>query len=492
MRLAVLPLAIFLGACSTMTPYQQPDVPFSERWIDASLSEQQGDSGVTAAALGWREYFRDPRLQAFIESALKNNHDLRKAALNTQIVQAQHGITYANLLPTVGSNGGMQRSRSARDLSPLGRSTISENYQVGLGISGYELDFFGRVQAMSEAALNRYFATREAHDAAQLSIISAVAKTYYQARIAQELMALSEKVYKSREESLRLAKLQYDAGVISAIALRGVESQIETAKADYAAQKRNAKQALNALSLLIGQPVSAMQLPPATALDEQFADIRTPANIPSAVLANRPDIREAEYQLKAANADIAAARAAFYPSITLTGNAGFASTELGNLFDGGNLMWSFAPKINLPIFDGGRRQANLKINELQQQILVEDYQQTVQSAFTDVADALFARQSLAEQYEAQQRGNHAVSERLRLENVRFENGVSSALDLLDSQRESYGSAQGLLGTKLNMLNNLVDIYIAMGGGLNEYGVQPIATTSSAAGGNSGALQGLAN
>lgn len=487
---------LLLSACSFIPQYEQPDVPLAEQWINVALDEQDA-SGMPAAALGWRDYFRDPRLQGFIETALVNNHDLRKAALNTQIAQAQYGITHADVLPSLGAQGGYTRSRSARDFSPMQRASISEQYQVGLGMSAFELDFFGRVQAMSEAALNQYLATHEARDAAQLSLIAAVAKTYYQARIAQDSMALSEKVMQSRAESYRLARLQYDAGLISAIALHGVESQIEGAKSDVAAQQRNLRQALNGLSMLVGYPVSALQLPSAGALDEQFADMAIAANIPSAVLANRPDIREAQYRLKAANANIGAAKAAFFPSIKLTGNLGYGSVELDNLFDGANQLWSFAPSISLPIFDGGRRKANLKISELQQQMLIEDYQQTVQQAFTDVANALIARETLAEQYAAQQRGNKAVGERLRLENLRFENGVSSALDMLDAQRESYASEQGLLASQLQMLNNQVDLYTALGGGLQEYGT-PSALSAApklnprADGAVMGAMDGLLN
>ncbi|UJF23742.1 efflux transporter outer membrane subunit [Suttonella sp. R2A3] len=483
-RWASLPLAVFLGACSFVPQYEQPQVPLAQQWIDVALDEQAADD-QEISELGWRDYFRDPRLQRFIATALEHNHDLRKAALNTQIAQAQYGITHADVLPSLGAQGDYTRSRTARDFSPVRQATISEQYQVGLGMSAFELDFFGRVQALSDVALNKYLATHEARDAAQLSLIAAVAKTYYQARIAQASMALSEKVMQSRAESYRLAKLQFDAGLISAIALHGVESQIEGAKADYAAQKRNLRQAMNGLSMLVGYPVSALELPEAAGLDEQFAEMAIASNVSSAVLANRPDIREVEYQLKAANANIGAAKAAFFPSIKLTGNLGYGSTELNHLFDGGNLLWSFAPSISLPIFDGGRRDANLKISELQQQVLIEDYQQTVQQAFTDVADALVARETLADQYAAQQRGSKAVSERMRLENLRFENGVSSALDMLDAQRESYASRQGLLVTKQQILNNQVDLYTALGGGLKETASAPVEASSTP-----GAMDGL--
>lgn len=469
-----LPLAILLAACSFTPEYAQPEVALPPSWMDVAAAEQQG---AAASELGWREYFRDARLQTLIGEALAHNHNLKKAALNVQIAQAQYGIQRTSELPQVGANGSINRSRTPRDLGGLPDGRVGESYTVGLGVSGFELDFFGRVQAMSEQALNNYFATREAQDAAQLSVIAAVAKTYYQARIAAEQMALADSVLKSREESYRLSKLQYDAGLLTASALRGVEAQIESARGSHAEARRARQQALNALSLLVGRPINDLDLPPGQDLHAQFAALRVPAGIPSAVLLHRPDIREAEYQLKAANANIGAARAALYPSISLTGSLGFGSSELKNLIERPNLSWNIGPSVILPIFDRSKLKRNVEIAEAQQNMAVENYRSVVQSAFYEVADALVARETLAEQYAAQQRGNKAVSERQRLEKLRFNAGVSTALDLLDAERESYGSDQGLLATQLQMLVNNVDLYIAMGGGLSEY-VAPLATPAA--------------
>lgn len=466
-----LPLALLLAACSFTPDYVQPEVALPQSWIEVAVSEQ-GDAGAALPAeQGWREFFRDPQLQTLIEQALAHNHDLKKAALNVQIAQAQYGIQRSGELPQVNANGTVNRSRTPRDLSGMGRARTGESYSVGLGVAAFELDFFGRVQAMSEQALNRYFATREAQDAAQLSILSAVAKTWYQARIAGAQMALADDVLRSREESYRLSKLQYDAGLLTASALRGVEAQIESARGSHAQARRDEQQALNALSLLVGRPVSQIELPPATDLRRQFAELGLPAGIPANVLLHRPDIREAEYQLKAANANIGAARAALYPAISLTGSLGFGSTELKNLIERPNLSWNLGPSVMLPIFDRSNLQRNVTISEAQQQIAAEHYQSVVQSAFYEVADALIARETLAEQYAAQQRGNKAVAERQRLEKLRFNAGVSTALDLLDAERESYSSDQGLLATELQILINHVDLYIAMGGGLQEYGAK---------------------
>ena len=457
--LKTLPLSIFLAACSFTPEYVQPEVALPQSWMEVAIAEQ--GAGQEAASLGWREFFRDAQLQALIAEALTHNHNLKNAALNVQIAQAQYGIQRSGELPQVNANGSVSRSRNM--------TRVGDSYSVGLGVAAFELDFFGRVQALSEQALNRYFATHEARDAAQLTVIAALAKVYYQARIAEAQIALAEDVLATRQESYRLSKLQYDAGLLTASALRGVEAQIESARSSQAEAKRGHQQALNALSLLVGRPVSQISLPSGADLKAQFAALRLPAGIPSSVLLHRPDIREAEYQLKAANANIGAARAALYPSISLTGALGFGSTELSDLIQRDSVNWSFGPSVAIPIFDRSRLTRNVDIVVAQQQMAVENYQSIVQSAFYEVADALVARETLAEQYAAQQRGNKAVAERMRLENLRFNAGVSTALDLLDAQRESYSSEQGLLATELQMLVNNVDLYIAMGGGLAEYG-----------------------
>ncbi|MDO4643513.1 MAG: efflux transporter outer membrane subunit [Cardiobacteriaceae bacterium] len=467
-----IPFALILAGCSLVPKYEQPNVALPQNWMDVAIHEQS--QAPTADQLGWREYFRDPRLQKLIEEALAYNHDLKKAALNIEIAEAQYGIQKTERLPSVNANGSVTRSRTATDLTGTGHYRIGDVYNIGVASAAFELDFYGRVKSMSEQVLNQYLGTEEAHDAAVLSIISAVAKTYYQARIAQAQMALADDVLHTRQETYRLSKLQYDAGLMTAIDLRGVETQIESARSSYAEAKRSHQQALNALSKLLGKPIGDIQLPPAGDLNSQFAQLGLPAGIPSNALLHRPDIREAEYQLKAANANIGAARAALYPSISLTGNIGFGSTELDQLIKAPNLGWTFSPSIVLPIFDRAKLNRNVDIAESQQKLAVENYQSIVQSAFYEVADALAARETLAEQYAAQLRGNKAVSDRLRLENLRFESGVSTALDRLDAQRESYSSDQALLATELQILANNVDLYITMGGGLHEYGVSVAA------------------
>ncbi|PIE42222.1 MAG: transporter [Gammaproteobacteria bacterium] len=459
-------LGIMLGGCSLAPNYSRPDVPLAEKWINVALKEQQ-DQQLKAAELGWREFFRDPRLQKLIETALAHNHDLKKAALNVELSQAQHGIVRADRLPTLGLNGSFTRAKS--------RGLISEQYKVGLGISNFELDFFGRVKSQSEAALNKYLATKEARDAAQLSVINAVAKTYYQWRVANALKNLSKKTLHSRQKSSQLIQLRFKEGLASGIDVSTARSSIETARSDYQQQLRNAQQAENALSMLVGQPLTQLDLPEGASLLQQFPDKRLFAGIPSQILLKRPDIRQAEYALKSANANIGAARAAMFPIISLTASTGYASNALSSLWDTPSRLWSFAPTINFPLFDMGKRRANVKVSEINQKIVIADYQKTVQAAFRDVNDALVARQTLSAQYQAEKKRQKATAQTLSLVKLQLQEGLADGLNLLDARRADYATRQGLLATRLQMLNNRVDLYTALGGGLAETKQQLVTT-----------------
>ena len=450
-----------LSGCSLMPTYERPDAPVPAGWQQPDT----GDARLPAAAdIGWQQYFADARLRELIGLALQNNRDLRVAALNIEAARAQYGVARADQLPTVGAGASMTRSRTAADASPSGRETLGNIYSANLASTGFELDFFGRVRSMSTAALNQYLATQEARDAAQISLIAEVAKAYVAQRTADEAMRISKMALDSREKTYRLAKLRFNAGVISAIDLRQNETLIESAHADYAAQTRLREQAGNALALLIGQPVPA-NLPPALPLGKQVAVNALPVGMSSDVLLRRPDIRQSEYQLQAANANIGAARAAFFPRISLTGSFGSVSRELDGLFTGPNMAWSFMPQISLPIFDFGRNQSNLDLAHARKNIAVAQYEKSIQGAFREVADQLAARRTLADQLAAQERGYQAERERLRLVQMRYDNGISSSLDLLDAQRQSYALEQALLLTRQAAMNNRIDLYKVLGGGL---------------------------
>ena len=459
--LAAALVVTFLSGCSLMPTYERPDAPVPAGWQQSDT----GDARLPAAAdIGWQQYFADARLRELIGLALQNNRDLRVAALNIEAARAQYGVVRADQLPTVGAGASMTRSRTAADASPSGREMLGNIYSANLASTGFELDFFGRVRSMSTAALNQYLATQEARDAAQISLIAEVAKAYVAQRTADEAMRISKMALDSREKTYRLAKLRFNAGVISAIDLRQNETLIESAHADYAAQTRLREQAGNALALLIGQPVPA-NLPPAQPLGKQVAVNALPVGMSSDVLLRRPDIRQSEYQLQAANANIGAARAAFFPRISLTGSFGSVSRELDGLFTGPNMAWSFMPQISLPIFDFGRNQSNLDLAHARKNIAVAQYEKSIQGAFREVADQLAARRTLADQLAAQERGYQAERERLRLVQMRYDNGISSSLDLLDAQRQSYALEQALLLTRQAAMNNRIDLYKVLGGGL---------------------------
>ena len=455
--------AAALSACSMAPKYAQPQV---ETGSFPAVSGSLNPSGqVAATRLGWQDYFADARLQALMALALQNNRDLRVAALNVEAVRAQYAIARADRLPALGATGTGNKGRVAQDLSgAVGQSYITESYTAGLGVAAFELDLFGRVKSLSDNALNQYFAQTQNRDAAQISLIATVAKAYFAERSAQERMDLAARVLKSREESKKLTDLKFKSGVISAIDVRVAETQIETARADYAVAEQARTQARTALALLIGQPLPDT-LPAGASLDAQFVNAELPVGLPSEILYQRPDVRAAEFALKGANANIGAARAAFFPRITLTGSIGSGSTELSGLFTGGNSTWSFMPQISLPIFTWGQNKANLDLATVRKNIAVAQYEQTVQAAFKDVADALSARGTLQRQYQAQQNSARAQADRYRLVNMRFSHGISSSLELLDAERDSYSAQQALLATRQTLLENRADVYKVLGGGL---------------------------
>lgn len=452
-------ITLMLAGCANYAPvYQQPEVPMAEKWVGVSLKQSKA---LAADELPWREFYRDKRLQKLIETALQYNHDLRKAALNVQVSEKQYGITRAAELPTVNANGGYTRRRAA------GSGLISDQYNVGLGVSNFELDFFGRVKNQSQAALNQYLQTREARDSAQLSVMSAVAKGYFQWRIAEELRNLAQQTLKSRQKSYKLTQLRFQEGIASGTDVSTSQSSIASARSAVQQQVRAVQQAKNALATLIGQPIDSLKLPKSSYLSRQFPNKKLLVGIPSTTLLKRPDIRQTEFALRAANANIGAARAALFPSISLTGSLGFASRELGNLLELPSKTWSFGPSVNLPIFDSGRRQANVEVAKLNQKIAIENYQAAVQSAFQDVADALIARKTLNKQYAAERAGKKATAETLRLVRLQVDEGLADALNLLDAERADFATRQGVLATLQLMLNNRVDLYTALGGGLDD-------------------------
>lgn len=448
-QLAAAALAVgALSGCSMMPAYERPTAPVAGGWPAPAAA-----TGTPAADLPWQEFFGDQRLRQLIEIALRNNRDLRIAVLNIEQARAQYDIRRADRLPTVGVTVGASRAPTAE-----GRQTT---YSAGLGFSTWEIDFFGRVASLSAAALAQYLATEEGAKAAQVSLVASVANTWLALVADEELLELTRQTLGTREESLRLVRLRFENGVTSELDVRQAQSLAESARVTQAQLTRQRALDLDALALLLGQPVPAAATEASTAA-LQLPDV--PAGTPSEVLARRPDVRQAEQQLIAANANIGAARAAFFPRISLTAGLGTASSELSGLFKGGGWGFTAAPQLLQPIFDAGRNRAGLAAATAARDIAVAQYERAIQVAFREVSDALAGRATFGEQLRAQGQVAEAESVRYRLSELRYRNGVASSLDLLDAQRSLFTAQQALVQTRLQQLQSQVLLYRALGGG----------------------------
>ncbi|KWK44073.1 multidrug transporter, partial [Burkholderia ubonensis] len=412
-------------------------------------------NGQAATDIGWREFFVDPRLQRLIEIALNNNRDLRVAVLNIAAARAQYQITRADLFPKLDAVGTGNRQRLPNALTAVPGRNITTTYNVGLQAS-WELDLFGRIQSLKDQALAKYLATAQARKASEIALVAQVADQYLTVLSTDDLLKVTENTLKSAQASYDLTKLKFDNGTGSELDLRQAQTVVETALANQQAQARARAQAVNALVLLIGQPLPD-DLPPGLPLDAQNFLTDIPAGLPSDLLTRRPDIMEAEQNLLAANANIGAARAAFFPRISLTGAFGTASPTLGGLFKAGTAAWSFAPQITMPIFEGGANLANLDLANVQKRIEIANYEKAIQSAFREVADGLAARGTYDQQIDALQRNEHAQQRRYDLSDLRYKNGVDSYLSVLTAQTDLYAAQQTLINARLARWTNLVDL-----------------------------------
>ncbi len=451
--------AILLSACSLTPDYVRPPLPIAAAYPAAPTGEAPG----SASAIVWREFFPDPGLQALIAAALDNNRDLRTAALRIEEARALYGIQAADLLPSLNAGISGNRVRTPASLSLSGKEAITSNYQVGLSLAAFELDYLGRVRSLKDAALNLYLASDEARQAAQIALVGEVAKAALAERALAEQQDLAQKSLSGREDAYKLAQQRFDVGASSALDLRLNETLLQAARISLLALTRQRAQAANGLTLLTGKPRT--ELPELQGLAAQRILAELPPGLPSELLTRRPDIRAAELKLLAANANIGAARAAFFPRITLTAGVGAASNTLTGLFNAGAGTWSFAPQLLLPIFDAGRNRANQSLAEVRKNLAIVDYEKVIQTAFREVADALVARASLDTQLEAQSALLAAQAERLRLVDLRYQNGIASFIEVLDAQRELFAQEQALVQVRLLRLTNAIDLYRALGGGL---------------------------
>jgi multidrug efflux system outer membrane protein len=460
-----------LSACTMAPNYVRPDAPVAESFPISSASSDE-KLARNAIDIGWRQFFPDARLQALIASALQNNRDLRMASLRIEEARAQYNIQSADMLPNLNGVTSGARARVPADLNTSGKPIVTSSYQVGLSLASFELDFFGRVRSLNNAALAQFLATSEARQAAQISLVAEVAKAYLAERAFAEQQELAQKTYDGRQSAYQLAKQRFDVGASSALDLRLNETLAASARISFITLTRQRAQAANALTLLVGKPLT--ELPEPQPLANQNIVTELPAGLPADLLTRRPDIRAAEQRLKSANANIGAARAAFFPRISLTAGVGTASSSLSGLFDAGSRNWSFAPQLVLPIFDAGRNSGNLKLSDVRKSEAVVDYEKTIQVAFREVADALIARSTIDDQLEAQRVLLAAQTERLKLVEQRFQGGVANSLEVLDAQRDLFSAEQALVQVSLLRLTNAIDLYRSLGGGLEETVTTPIA------------------
>jgi len=463
-RLTPLALALVLAGCVNLAPkYERPAAPVAAAFptVAGTVSSGNPVASEAPAAIAWQHFFTDPRLQQLISLALANNRDLRVAVLNIEAARAQYQIQHSNQFPAINAGISGQRQTTGKD------QPISSIYQAGLSVSAFELDFFSRVKNLSDAALAQFLATEEARKTAQISLIAQVANTYLTYLADEELLALVQQTLKTREESLRLTNLRFENGVSSKLDQQQAVSLVEQARTTLAQAQRQRAQDLNLLTLLIGQPIPDALPAGATLATTNLPDL--PAGMPSDLLAVRPDIRAAEQQLVAANANIGAARANYFPRITLTGTAGSASQQLSGLFKSGTFGWTFAPQAILPLFDFGRTRAGVEGARAQRDIAVAQYERSIQTAFREVADALAGQATYSEQLRAQQAVAAAETDRFNLSDLRYRNGTASYLDLLDAQRSLFTAQQQAIQANLQRLQNQVTLYRVLGGGWSEPG-----------------------
>lgn len=470
LKRAALPAIVMLtlAGCSLAPKYERPAAPVPGQYPWQSAIQQKGGDAVDgvrySADLGWSEFFRDPQLKALIGLSLANNRDMRIAVERIQEARALYGIAESDRLPTVGIGGNAQITRNPPNLRTGGpeSDSVSRFYQAGVGMTAFELDFFGRVKNLTEAAYQQYLATEQARRTVHINLVAQVAEAYFRLRTAQQLQGLTQKTLASRQNTYALVQARFDAGVASALDLSQAKSQLDSVRVDSASLQRALAQAQNALQLLLGMEVPA-DLPQAAVFGRDQVLAAIPVGLPADLLVRRPDIMGAENALLAANANIGAARAAFFPSISITGLLGFASPQLGGLFSGGNRFWQFSPQLRVPIFSGGVS-GNLDLAKARSNIAVSQYEKTIQTAFREVADALAGEATYDQQLDALRSLEASASETLRLATLRYNTGIDSFLQVQTAEVGLYTTQQAFYQTGMDALLNRVELYKALGGG----------------------------
>ncbi|MDB6125046.1 MAG: cation/multidrug efflux system, outer rane channel TolC [Pedosphaera sp.] len=462
--LLILSIGVLVGGCTMMPKYERPAAPVNNSWPNAAAIN--GPTNVSAADLDWRDFFDDPQLQNLIGRALVNNRDLRIAALRVEQSRAQYRIQRAELYPGIQGDASVVRQKTSSTIfdnnSTVTTGQAQTTYNVGVD-AAYEVDLFGRIRSLKQEALERYFATDEARKSVQIALVSQVASEYLTLLQLQEAKRIAQQTLEAVQSSYNLNKRSFEAGAASELDLRTAEAQVQTAQVNMANYTQLVAQSENALVFLVGQPLPN-ELPSGKSWREQHLLADLPVGLPSEVLQRRPDILAAEHNLKAANADIGAARAAFFPRILLTGSAGTASAKLTDLFTGPSAVWSFSPQITVPIFDLGSTRAKLDVSKISKRIEIANYEKAIQTAFREVADALVVRSIIDQKLRAQELLLQAQQKRFDLTNARYRQGVDSYVAVLLAQQDLYAAQQDLLQFQATRLLNAITLYRSLGGG----------------------------
>ena len=459
----VIGVVLLVGGCMLAPEYTRPDAPISDAWPTGAAYANPSDieTADSATNLTWREFFPDPKMQHVISTALTNNLDLRLAALNVERARALYGIQRAELYPSIGVTGGGSKQRSSSDLTAPGEPRTTKQFNANVGMIAWEIDFFGRIRSLKERALQEYLATEEARRSAQIAMVAEVARVYLTLAADRENLHLAQVTLETQQGAYDLIRRQYDLGVSTELDLRRSQTQVDTAKRNMAIYTQQVAQDQNALNLLAGSPL------PEDLLPENLTGVIPPRELSpglsSEILLNRPDILAAENRLKGAYARIGAARAAFFPRISLTTAFGFASDELSGLFGNGTDTWSFAPQISMPIFDA-RTWAAYRVSKADRKIALTQYEKSIQTAFREVADSLAVRGTVDRQIAAHQSMMESAQKVVELSSARYAQGIDSYLSVLDAQRSLYSAQQGLIFLHLTRQINQVRLYAVLGGG----------------------------
>ncbi|NNB05538.1 efflux transporter outer membrane subunit [Pseudomonas fragi] len=458
----LLVMAMTLAGCSMIPDYQRPEAPIPQAFPQGAAYPAL--QATQTAQIGWRTFFKDPALHRLVDLALENNRDLRKAALNVAAYRAQYRIQGSALLPAVGVDSKGGRSRTPADLSQTGQQGTSGENSLQVGLTSYELDVWGRIRSLDRNALETYLASEETQRSVQIGLVADVAMAYLTWETDRQLLAVTRSTLENYRHNLELIQASSEAGTASDLDVRQARTLVDSARGQVQTYTRQVAQDVNALRLLLGTSIPS-DLPESNLNGQVMAEI--PAGLPANLLQQRPDIQAAEHQLLAANANIGAARSAFFPRITLTAGAGTASSQLSGLFNSGSETWSFIPQIHLPIFTGGRLKASLDYAKIQKDIGVANYEQTIQVSFREVSDGLAAMGTWGEQLKSQQDLVRATDEYTQMALQRYEEGVDNYMTLLDAQRQLLSARQQLLNGHLAKLSAQIQLYKALGGGWTE-------------------------